>query len=96
MPDPASPIVLATLNARYIHASLGLRYLLANLGDLAPSAALAEFELRQRPAAVALYGGAQRLRRELAYTQRQREIDCDEHGRLPRHPDTWFDPARGR
>jgi len=29
---PAAPrIVLATLNARYIHASLGLRYLLANL-----------------------------------------------------------------
>ena len=24
-------IVLATLNARYIHASLGLRYLLANM-----------------------------------------------------------------
>jgi succinate dehydrogenase hydrophobic anchor subunit len=29
-----SAILLATLNARYIHASLGLRYLLANLGDL--------------------------------------------------------------
>ena len=27
-------IVLATLNARYIHASLGLRYLLANMGEL--------------------------------------------------------------
>lgn len=30
-PAGASRIVLATLNARYIHASLGLRYLLANL-----------------------------------------------------------------
>ena len=28
MPD----IVLATLNAKYIHASFGLRYLMANLG----------------------------------------------------------------
>lgn len=32
MNNSACPrIVLATLNARYIHASLGLRYLLANL-----------------------------------------------------------------
>ena len=30
-PGAAPRIVLATLNARYIHASLGLRYLLANL-----------------------------------------------------------------
>ncbi len=43
MPD----IVLATLNARYIHASLGLRYLLANLGELQPRAAIAEFEIHQ-------------------------------------------------
>ena len=27
-----TPIVLTTLNARYAHASLGLRYLRANLG----------------------------------------------------------------
>ena len=27
-------IVLCTLNAKYIHASLGLRYLLANMGEL--------------------------------------------------------------
>jgi hypothetical protein len=31
LPDTAPRIILATLNARYIHASLGLRYLLANL-----------------------------------------------------------------
>ena len=45
MPD----ILLATLNARYIHAAFGLRYLLANLGELRPRAALAEFDINQRP-----------------------------------------------
>ena len=30
----SADIVLATVNARYYHASLGLRYLLANLGEL--------------------------------------------------------------
>ena len=40
-------IVLATLNARYSHASFGLRYLFANLGDLRPCARMLEFELRQ-------------------------------------------------
>jgi len=29
--DVAPRIILATLNAKYIHASLGLRYLLANM-----------------------------------------------------------------
>jgi radical SAM superfamily enzyme YgiQ (UPF0313 family) len=38
-------LVLATLNARYAHASFGLRYLLANLGDLRPRAALFEAEV---------------------------------------------------
>jgi radical SAM superfamily enzyme YgiQ (UPF0313 family) len=42
-------IVLSTINARYIHASFGLRYLLANLGELRGSACIAEFEIRQRP-----------------------------------------------
>lgn len=45
MPD----IVLATLNAKYIHAAFGLRYLLANLGDLQPRSALLEFDINQRP-----------------------------------------------
>jgi radical SAM superfamily enzyme YgiQ (UPF0313 family) len=36
-------IILSTLNARYAHASLGLRYLLANMGDLQPQAAIQEF-----------------------------------------------------
>jgi len=39
MPD----IILSTLNARYAHASLGLRYLRANLGDLHERSALCEF-----------------------------------------------------
>lgn len=36
-------ILLATLNARYTHASLGLRYLFANMGDLQASTQLHEF-----------------------------------------------------
>lgn len=44
--EPDSPaIVLATLNAKYIHASLGLRYLLANMGELRPMTALREFTI---------------------------------------------------
>jgi radical SAM superfamily enzyme YgiQ (UPF0313 family) len=46
-------IVLATLNAKYIHASLGLRSLLANLGELRSRAALAEFTIAERPLDVA-------------------------------------------
>ena len=49
MPD----IVLATLNAKYIHASFGLRYLLANLADLRPRAVLEEFIINQRPLEIA-------------------------------------------
>ena len=44
MPD----IILTTLNARYVHASLGLRCLLANLGDLAPQAVLREFTINDQ------------------------------------------------
>jgi radical SAM superfamily enzyme YgiQ (UPF0313 family) len=42
-------IVLTTLNATYSHAAFGLRYLLANLGDLQPRACLVEFDIQQRP-----------------------------------------------
>jgi radical SAM superfamily enzyme YgiQ (UPF0313 family) len=42
-------IVLTTLNAKYIHAAFGLRYLLANLGPLRDAASIAEFEINQRP-----------------------------------------------
>ena len=46
-------IVLTTLNAKYIHAAFGLRYLLANLGPLRSRAALLEFDINQRPVDVA-------------------------------------------
>ncbi len=44
-----SDILLATLNARYSHASLGLRYLLANLGDLRARAAIREYTIKRAP-----------------------------------------------
>jgi radical SAM superfamily enzyme YgiQ (UPF0313 family) len=46
-------IVLSTLNAKYIHAAFGLRYLLANLGPLRSAAALLEFDINQRPTDIA-------------------------------------------
>ncbi|MEZ5580655.1 MAG: cobalamin-dependent protein [Candidatus Competibacteraceae bacterium] len=46
-------ILLSTLNARYFHASLGLRYLLANLGELQADAAIREFIITQRPLDIA-------------------------------------------
>ncbi len=49
MPD----IVLTTLNAKYIHAAFGLRYLMANLGELRPRACLVEFDINQRPLDIA-------------------------------------------
>ena len=42
-------ILLTTINAQYIHASLGLRYLLANLGELRTQTRLLEFTLDHRP-----------------------------------------------
>ena len=42
-------IVLATLNARYTHASLGLRCLAANMGALRGATHLAEFTIRRAP-----------------------------------------------
>ena len=42
-------ILLGTLNAKYIHASFGLRYLAANMGELAPQTHIAEFDINQRP-----------------------------------------------
>ncbi len=46
-------IVLTTLNAKFIHAAFGLRYLLANLGELKPRACLSEFDINQRPLDIA-------------------------------------------
>ncbi len=41
-------ILLSTLNARYSHASLGLRYLRANLGELRDRSEIAEFVIGQK------------------------------------------------
>ena len=46
-------IVLAALNAKYIHTAFGLRCLMANLGPLRERAALLEFDIKQRPMDVA-------------------------------------------
>ena len=46
-------IVLTTLNAKYIHAAFGLRYLLANLGELQSRSCLVEFDINQRPLDIA-------------------------------------------
>jgi radical SAM superfamily enzyme YgiQ (UPF0313 family) len=51
-PPEHPSIILATLNAKYIHASLGLRYLLANMGDLKPRTLLREFTIARPPQAV--------------------------------------------
>jgi hypothetical protein len=51
----ASPrIILSTLNAKYIHASLGLRYLLANMArhgsdELRKQSVLREFTIAREP-----------------------------------------------
>lgn len=45
MPD----IILTTLNARYAHCAFGLRYLMANLGELQAQAQILEFDINQRP-----------------------------------------------
>ena len=41
-------IILTTLNARYVHAALGLRYLAANMGELQSRTRIVEFVLGQR------------------------------------------------
>jgi len=46
-------IVLTTLNAKYIHAAFGLRYLLANLHSLRPAACIVEFDINQKPVDIA-------------------------------------------
>ncbi len=45
-------IILATINARYVHAALGLRYLAANMGELQPRTRIVEFVLGQRAAEI--------------------------------------------
>lgn len=45
---PSTDIVLTTINARYVHAALGLRYLAANMGALQSRTRIVEFVLGQR------------------------------------------------
>lgn len=51
--DSGGGIVLATINARYIHAALGLRYLYANLAEMRAATVVQEFDLRQRASDIA-------------------------------------------
>lgn len=46
-------IVLSTLNAKYIHTAFGLRYLLANMGELQSETRLIEFDIKDRPIDIA-------------------------------------------
>ena len=48
-----SGIILTTINARYVHAALGLRYLRANMGPLREATCIREFVLGDRPADIA-------------------------------------------
>ncbi len=48
-----SGIILTTINARYVHAALGLRYLRANMGPLRDATRIREFVLGDRPADIA-------------------------------------------
>ena len=43
-----TPILLTTLNARYAHSALGLRYLYANLQELQESAHIVEFTINEQ------------------------------------------------
>jgi radical SAM superfamily enzyme YgiQ (UPF0313 family) len=51
-PAYSMTILLSTLNARYAHASLGLRYLLANMGELQVQTKLQEFVIGAKTADV--------------------------------------------
>lgn len=46
-------ILIAAINARHSHASLGARYLLANMGELRSPTDLVEFTIQQSPAEIA-------------------------------------------
>lgn len=48
-----SSIILTTLNARYIHLSLGLRYLMANMNELEGETEIVEFIIKTMPIDIA-------------------------------------------
>ena len=52
LPCAMASIVLSTLNSRYSHAALGLRYLRANLGALRAASVIREFVVRTPAAAI--------------------------------------------
>ncbi|HAL92832.1 MAG TPA: hypothetical protein DCM68_07400 [Verrucomicrobia bacterium] len=52
MPDSV-PILIAAINARHSHASMGARCLLANMGDLRTQTKLLEFTIQQSAAEIA-------------------------------------------
>ncbi|MDX8405437.1 MAG: cobalamin-dependent protein, partial [Mariprofundus sp.] len=45
MPTTQMPILLTTLNARYSHSAIGLRYIFANMQELQPQSAIREFTI---------------------------------------------------
>ena len=47
------PILIAAINARHSHASMGARCLLANMGDLRGQSELLEFTVQQSAAEIA-------------------------------------------
>lgn len=49
----STPIILTTLNARFMHSAFGLRYLLANLGELQHQAAILEFTIQEQAQQIA-------------------------------------------
>ena len=53
MNAPAAPILVAAINARHSHASMGARCLLANLGEVRSQTKLAEFTIQQSAAEIA-------------------------------------------
>ena len=51
--NPSAPILIAAINARHSHTSMGARCLLANMGELRAQTELAEFTLQQSAAEIA-------------------------------------------
>ena len=49
----STPILLTTLNARFMHSAFGLRYLLANLAELQQQAAIIEFTIQEQAQQIA-------------------------------------------
>lgn len=47
--NSTTPIILSTLNARYMHTGFGLRYIYANLGRLQQQSKLVEFTIQESP-----------------------------------------------